>query len=85
MGWKEYASFLQEKFDRTGLGSDRECKEAVDTAFNFLKANGNRISGSLGTLNKDFIINYTHFILIIQIYFYFSIIIIIHILNIFFH
>ena len=46
------------KFDRTGLGSDRECKEAVDTAFNFLRANGNRISGSLGALNKDFIINY---------------------------
>lgn len=46
------------KFDRTGLGSDRECKEAVDTAFNFLRANGNRISGSLGVLNKDFIINY---------------------------
>lgn len=46
------------KFDRTGLGTDRECKEAVDTAFNFLKANGNRISGSLGVLNKDFVINY---------------------------
>ena len=46
------------KFDRTGLGYDRECKEAVDTAFNFLKANGNRISGSLATINKDFIINY---------------------------
>lgn len=46
------------KFDRTGLGSDRECKEAVDTAFNFLKANGNRISGSLSTLTKDFIVNY---------------------------
>ena len=46
------------KFDRTGLGTDRECKEAVDTAFNFLKANGNRISGSLAVLNKDFVINY---------------------------
>lgn len=46
------------KFDRTGLGTDRECKEAVDTAFSFLKANGNRISGSLGVLNKDFVINY---------------------------
>lgn len=46
------------KFDRTGLGTDRECKEAVDTAFNFLKANGNRISGSPGALNKDFVINY---------------------------
>ena len=31
------------KFDRTGLGSDRECREASNTAFNFLKANGNRI------------------------------------------
>ncbi len=28
------------KFDRIGLGTDRECKEAVDTAFNFLKVNG---------------------------------------------
>ena len=46
------------KFNRTGLGTDRECKEAVDTAFNFLKANGNRIRGSLGVLNKDFVINY---------------------------
>ncbi len=33
------------KFERTGLGSDRDCKESTNTAFNFLKANGNRISG----------------------------------------
>lgn len=33
------------KFERTGLGSDREAKEATNTAFNFLKANSNRISG----------------------------------------
>lgn len=46
------------KFDKTGLGSDRECKESVDTAFNFLKANGNRISGSISAVNKDYIINY---------------------------
>ena len=46
------------KFDKTGLGSDRECKESVDTAFNFLKANGNRISGSISVVNKDYIINY---------------------------
>lgn len=46
------------KFDKTGLGSDRECKESVDTAFNFLKANGNRISGSISVANKDYIINY---------------------------
>lgn len=46
------------RFERTGLGSDRECKEAVDTAYNFLKANGNRISGSLVANNKDYVINY---------------------------
>lgn len=46
------------KFDKTGLGSDRECKESVDTAFNFLKVNGNRISGSISATNKDYIINY---------------------------
>lgn len=46
------------KFERTGLGSDRDCKEAADTAFNFLKANGNRISGSISTTTKDYIINY---------------------------
>lgn len=46
------------KLDRTGLGSDRDAKEASNTAFNFLKANGNRISGSISTSNKDYIINY---------------------------
>ena len=46
------------KFERTGLGTDRECKEAVDTAYNYLKANGNRISGSISTTNSDYIINY---------------------------
>ena len=46
------------KFERTGLGSDRDCKEATNTAFNFLKANGNRISGEISTASKDYIINY---------------------------
>ena len=46
------------KFERTGIGSDRECKEATDTAYNYLKANGNRISGSISTTSKDYIINY---------------------------
>ena len=46
------------KFDRTGLGSDRECREASNTAFNFLKANGNRISGAISTTTKDYIVNY---------------------------
>ena len=46
------------KFERTGIGSDRDCKESTNTAFNFLKANGNRISGSIGTTMRDYIINY---------------------------
>lgn len=46
------------KIERTGLGSDSKCKEAVNTAFNYLKANGNRISGSINTSTKDYIINY---------------------------
>lgn len=46
------------KFERTGIGSDRECKEAVNTAYNYLKANGRRISGSISTTAKDYIINY---------------------------
>jgi ATP-dependent Lon protease len=33
------------KFERTGLGSDRDAKEATNTAFNYLKASGNQISG----------------------------------------
>lgn len=46
------------KFERTGLGTDREAKEATNTAFNFLKVNANRISGSISTVTKDYIINY---------------------------
>lgn len=46
------------KFDRTGIGTDRDARESSSTAFNFLKANGNRISGSISTTTKDYIINY---------------------------
>ena len=46
------------KFERTGIGTDRDAKEATNTAFNFLKANANRISGSISTTMKDYIINY---------------------------
>ena len=46
------------KFERTGIGSDRDAREATNTAFNFLKANGKRISGSISTTAKDYIINY---------------------------
>ncbi len=46
------------KLECTGIASDRGCKEATNTAFNFLKANGNRISGAISTTTKDYIINY---------------------------
>lgn len=46
------------KFERTGIGSDRDCREAANTAFNFLKANANRISGTISTTTKDYIVNY---------------------------
>lgn len=45
-------------FTKTGIGTSRESKEASDTAFNYLKANGQRISGQISTTNKDYIINY---------------------------
>ncbi len=46
------------KFDKTGLGSDSKCKESANTAFNYLKANGNQISASISTTTKDYIVNY---------------------------
>jgi ATP-dependent Lon protease len=46
------------KFERTGLGSDRDAKEAANTAFNFLKASGHQISGKISTSSKDYIVNY---------------------------
>lgn len=46
------------KFERTGIGTDRDAKESTNTAFNFLKANANRISGGISTTMKDYIINY---------------------------
>lgn len=46
------------KFERTGIGSDREVKEATNTAFNWLKANSNQISGGISTATRDYIIGY---------------------------
>ena len=46
------------KFEKTGIGTNRDAKESTNTAFNFLKANANRISGSISTTTKDYIINY---------------------------
>jgi ATP-dependent Lon protease len=46
------------RFERTGLGSDRDAREATNTAFNYLKASGDTISRSISTTTKDYIINY---------------------------
>ena len=46
------------KFERTGIGSDRGPKEATNTAFNYMKANANRISGTISTAAKNYIVNY---------------------------
>lgn len=45
------------KFERTGLGSHSEAKEAMDTAFKYLRANGSTISGSISTTTKDYLVN----------------------------
>ena len=45
------------KFEKTGLGTDRDAKEAVDTAYRYLKANAKSISGSISLTTKDYIID----------------------------
>lgn len=46
------------KFERTGLGTGREAKEAADTAMNYLRANSRFISSSIKTSSNNFIVNY---------------------------
>lgn len=46
------------KFERTGIGSETKSKEATNTAFNYLKVNASKISGSISTTTKDYVINY---------------------------
>lgn len=46
------------KFEKIGLGSDCKYKEALTTAFNFLKANSKYISQSISTTTKDYFIGY---------------------------
>ena len=45
------------KFERTGIGSDREAKESVETAYRYLKANSKNISGTISTATKDYLMN----------------------------
>ncbi len=45
------------KFERTGLGYDREAKESIDTAFRYFKANSRSISTSITTTAKDYLMH----------------------------
>jgi len=45
------------KFERTGLGSNREAKESINTAFNYFKANKKNISGTISLYNNDFLMH----------------------------
>ena len=46
------------KLTCNGIGSAREARESTQNAFNYLKANSNRISQSISTTTKDYIIQY---------------------------
>lgn len=45
------------KFDKTGVSSDRQAKEAIDTAFKYFKANCKSISGIISISNKDYMMH----------------------------
>ncbi|MBE7105489.1 protease Lon-related BREX system protein BrxL [Bacillus cereus] len=45
------------KFEKTGLNSDRDAKESIDTAFRFFKANNKNISGTISTTTKDYLMH----------------------------
>lgn len=45
------------KFEKTGLGSNRDAKESINTAFNYFKANRKNISGSISLHNNDFLMH----------------------------
>jgi ATP-dependent Lon protease len=45
------------KYEKTGLGSNPEAREGVNTAINFFKANAKSISQSISTKEKDYFVN----------------------------
>lgn len=45
------------KFQRTGVGSNSEAKEEMDSAFKYLKANAQNISQSISLVTKDIIVH----------------------------
>lgn len=45
------------KLSITGIGTDRETKESINTAFNYFKANRKNISANINVENSDFMIH----------------------------
>lgn len=45
------------KFERTGLGSNSQAKESVDTPYKYLRANSKSISGNISTTTKNYLVN----------------------------
>lgn len=45
------------KFNKTGIGSDRLAKEAIETAYQYLKVNSKNISGNISLLTKDYLMH----------------------------
>ncbi|MGL6107483.1 protease Lon-related BREX system protein BrxL [Romboutsia sp.] len=45
------------KFEKTGVSSDREAKEAIDTAFKYFRANSKNISGTISVANRDYMMH----------------------------
>lgn len=47
------------KFDKSGVGSSRDTKESLDTAFRFFTANSKSVSNSISTKTKDYLMHIT--------------------------
>ena len=45
------------RFERTGLGSDKAVREAVETAYSYLKLNSKHISGSISLTTMDYLMH----------------------------
>ena len=45
------------KFERTGLGSNRETKESINIAYNYFRANKKNISGTISTHDFDYLMH----------------------------
>lgn len=45
------------KFEKTGLGSNREAKEGIETSFKYFRANSKSISGNISVANRDYMMH----------------------------